>query len=89
MTFWHKIQKNSLQILFFVFGEWGSFLAYGGQKTRKTLFRGLENPFFCRFLATRGQIWSLNIKFKKILFKIKFFVFYEEGSFLAFRGHKP
>ena len=34
---------------------------------------GPKNIFFCRFPATRGQIWPRNIKCKKILFKIKFF----------------
>ena len=42
------------KLVFFVFTERESFLASGGQKMRKTLFCGPENPFFCHFLATRG-----------------------------------
>ena len=96
--FWPPEAENDLLVeytkkffsksVFFVFSERESFLASGGHKTGKTLFLGPKNPFFGRFLATRGQILPFNIKYKKVFSKSGFFVFYEEGSFLASGGHK-
>ena len=81
MTFWHKIQKYSFQNrFFFVFYEWGCYLASGDHKTRKTLFRGpknllfrLENSFYCHFPASRVRKWQCGIKYKKKSFWNLFF----------------
>ena len=46
---------------------------------RVYLVNGPENHRFCRFQATRGQIWPLGIKYQKILFKIGFFCVFWVG----------
>ena len=50
-------EKKSFQNrVFLCFLNGGHFWPPEAKKSKKTLFRGPKNPFFCRFLATRGQI---------------------------------
>ena len=77
MTFLHKIQKRLFQNrVFLCFLMRGHFVPLEAGKHEKPYCvdpKWTRKPFLCRFLATRGQIWPLNIKCKKIIFKIKFF----------------
>ena len=57
---------------FFVFSDGGHFWPLEARNVKKLIawtLSGPENPFFCHFLAIRGQIWPLNKKYKKKYFK--------------------
>ena len=81
---------------FFVFSEWGSFLASGGHKTRKTLFRdpenplfGLENSFICHLRPSEAKNDLLAFKTIFFLFKIGYlYVFLVGGHFWPLEAAK-
>ena len=75
--------------------EWGSFLASGGHKTRKTLFRdpenplfGLENSFICHLRPSEAKNDLLALKTIFFFLKSGLFMFSGGGSFLASGGRK-
>ena len=58
---------------FFVFYDFGPFLASGGQKSQKTGLRNFQNNAFVAFAATRGWKWPWHTKQKRTRFIKGFF----------------